>query len=662
MKKTALFLLALTAAACSSDEGVIEPSVPEVKGTPIVVNATASDNYTKSVFDGQDSNNPSFGNLLWSAADKLGIYYEQSANATADGTPAEKWDTFTLNTGANTNSAKFSGTSMVWNEDTQIAKHQFYAFYPVSAERNRVNPRESPYEKAFSLTNNQSPAEVADAAKNYEKYQILISSTTVDQASEAFTMQFDPILSYLCLHVYADNAERTEFPADAKIYLSRISVMGPENTFLTGNFSINLKTKEFVSTELGSTRGINIALPGLGLELARGGRDVSKPVYAVMLPVDLSGQQITITGLLTVVLNDGTQKKYQLTAKSKTGVAFEQGKGYNIYVKAEPDTDLTSLFEKPTDSKDRGFIFRSNGKWYSFADYAAGKLTADDFKAMGSDLYFIKADGSMVTGDDMTRFGLIGELVNAIYSAIGTPVNVDMSSLQMNPNDSATNQFDPGLFTKKDETGVIANPAWASVAIPEGVRKINIGTFANCTNLKTVTLPNSLTRLSKNAFLNCTSLTSIIIPARLNKDPNTPSDSNKGYNGFMEGIFQGCTALTYVKLPSNIEVTTVMKDTFSGCTSLKSIAIPRNITTLGEACFAGCPLENITIRHRLKMIDIDKKKTTFSDVAATGTLHVYSELVQAYTDAINDTNSPWSVFNGWTVKALDATEEAALDL
>lgn len=658
MKKTALFLLALTAAACSSDEGVIEPSVPEVKGTPIVVNATASDNYTKSVFDGQDSNNPSFGNLLWSAADKLGIYYEQSANATADGTPAEKWDTFTLNTGANTNSAKFSGTSMVWNEDTQIAKHQFYAFYPVSAERNRVNPRESPYEKAFSLTNNQSPAEVADAAKNYEKYQILISSTTVDQASEAFTMQFDPILSYLCLHVYADNAERTEFPADAKIYLSRISVMGPENTFLTGNFSINLKTKEFVSTELGSTRGINIALPGLGLELARGGRDVSKPVYAVMLPVDLSGQQITITGLLTVVLNDGTQKKYQLTAKSKTGVAFEQGKGYDIYVKAEPGTDLTSLFDQPINTENRGFIFRSNGKWYSFADYAAGKLTADDFKAMGSDLYFIKADGSMVTEKDVDRFGRIGELVNAIYDAIKTPVNVDMSSLQMDPNNSKTNQFKPDLFTKKDETdAIVANPAWASVAIPEGVRKINVGAFANCTNLKTVTLPNSLTRLSTDAFLNCTSLTSIIIPARLNKD------SDEGYNGFMDGIFQGCTALTYVKLPSNIEVTMVMANTFSGCTSLKSIAIPRNITELGKACFADCPLENITIRHRLKMIVIAGGKTpTFSGVAATGTLHVYSELVQAYTDAINDPNNSWYVFNGWTVKALDATEEAALDL
>ncbi len=644
MKKGLYFLLALTAAACSGDNDIADPRVPEAKGTPIEVCASSSGDRTKSVFgDGQ-----LFGQLLWTDSDELGIYYEQSANAVGE-VSADKWDKFIMTEGQSGRpSATFSSTSMVWNEKAD--KHQFYAFYPVYAKRNAINPKESPYEKSFNLTNHQSPAVLEDAARNYEKYQILISDASVEKSGSPISMTFHPILSYLCIHVYADpNAGAYK---DAKsICLSRLSVRAPEDTYLAGTFTINLKTKQFTSAHVGSSRVINIVMPGQGMPLVQGGREVSKSVYAVILPADMAGKDLTINGLLNIEQQDGTVRKYQIETKTKPGVKFESGRGYEIYVKVTPGTDLTEIFA----NSESGFIFRTNNKWYSFKDYREGKLT-DQIKDMGTDLYFIKTNGLLVEREDVENFQKIGQLVTDIYTAIGKPVNVDMSNIRMDPHNSNTNQFDPGIFSKVDpnnEKEYLENPAWASVALPEGIRKINVNAFYKCVNLKTVTLPNSLTRLSKNAFGECSSLTSIVIPSHLNTDAD--SRYNDGFNGFMNA-FTNCGSLSYVKLPSNPEVYELIEGTFSGCSSLKRIAIPRNITKLGANCFAGCPLTDITIRHRLRVIDIAEDSFAVSNAAAVGTLHVYSGLVGAYQEAIANPSNPWSIFAGWTVKALDADE------
>jgi len=646
MKKSLYFLLALTAAACTGNDDIADPRVPEAKGMPIEVSASSSEDGTKSAFmDGA-----LFGQLLWADTDELGIYYEQSANAAGEAS-ADKWDKFTLAGGQQPGqaSATFASTSMVWNEKAD--KHQFYAFYPVYAGRNAINPKESPYEKAFNLTNNQSPAALEDVTRNYEKYQILISDAAVTEVGSPIDMVFHPILSYLCIHVYAD-PNAGEYKDAKNIYLSRLSVMAPEETYLAGTFTINLQTRKFASAQVGSTRVINIVMPGQGLPLVQGGREDSKSVYAVILPVDLTGKNLTINGLLNIEQQDGTVKKYQITTKTKSGVKFESGSGYEIYVKATPGTDLTETFA----NSEGGFIFRSNNKWYSFKDYREGKL-ADQLKDMGTDLYFIKTDGSTVVEKDVQNFQQIGQLVNDIYNAIGNkPVNVDMSSIRMDPSNSSTNQFDPGIFSIKDPNNkkeYLENPVWASVALPEGIRKINEGAFYKCTNLKTVTLPNSLTRLSKNAFGECTSLTSIVIPSHLNTDAG--SKYNDGFNGFMNA-FTNCEKLSYIKLPSNPEVWELCEATFSGCSSLQRIAIPRNITKLGANCFAGCPLSDITIRHRLRVIDIAGDTFAVSNASQSGTLHVYSGLVDAYQAEIADTKSPWHIFAGWTVKALDADE------
>ena len=53
------------------------------------------------------------------------------------------------------------------------------------------------------------------------------------------------------------------------------------------------------------------------------------------------------------------------------------------------------------------------------------------------------------------------------------------------------------------------------VVIPDGVTKIEQGTFADCENLRMVAIPDSVTTIGKASFLKCWSLKSLILPPDL---------------------------------------------------------------------------------------------------------------------------------------------------
>ena len=91
--------------------------------------------------------------------------------------------------------------------------------------------------------------------------------------------------------------------------------------------------------------------------------------------------------------------------------------------------------------------------------------------------------------------------------------------------------------------------------IPDGIRQIASGAFANCLDLTSITIPNSVTSIGGSAFLGCSSLTAITIP--------------NGITSIEGTTFQACSSLSSITIGSN--VTNIQGSAFLNCPSLSSI-------------------------------------------------------------------------------------------
>ena len=111
-----------------------------------------------------------------------------------------------------------------------------------------------------------------------------------------------------------------------------------------------------------------------------------------------------------------------------------------------------------------------------------------------------------------------------------------------------------------------------SIIVPDGVRIIARWVFEGCTALTSVRLPESLTGIGIGAFSGCTSLVYVAIPV--------------GVTEIGQKAFYHCTSLVSVAIP--VGVTTIGSSAFSGCTSLVSVSIPDGVTTIGNGSFFQC--------------------------------------------------------------------------
>ncbi len=169
-----------------------------------------------------------------------------------------------------------------------------------------------------------------------------------------------------------------------------------------------------------------------------------------------------------------------------------------------------------------------------------------------------------------------------------------------------------------------------SVTIGNGVTSFGSWVFDRCTGLQSVTIGDGVTNIGSWAFNGCTNLTSVTLPCsaslegfcfsgcsgityvRLTKGtgewnlwyvnaPWTDYPSvlktvvlDEGITYIQDSIFQNCTGLTEVMMPSSLR--TIGHGAFQGCTSLAEITIPDGVTTIEDRCFMGCAnLREITI-------------------------------------------------------------------
>ena len=148
------------------------------------------------------------------------------------------------------------------------------------------------------------------------------------------------------------------------------------------------------------------------------------------------------------------------------------------------------------------------------------------------------------------------------------------------------NGFTPALASSGHtfENGV------GTLTFPSAVTKIGNYTFAGCSGMTDVLIPDNVSDMNAVAiFHNCTSLQSFVAPSQAVMGP---------YNS---GMFQGCSSLSAVTLPSGL--TSIGGYMFQGCSALTSIDLPVSVTSIGDYAFDGCTgLTSVNIHSAITSI------------------------------------------------------------
>ena len=172
----------------------------------------------------------------------------------------------------------------------------------------------------------------------------------------------------------------------------------------------------------------------------------------------------------------------------------------------------------------------------------------------------------------------------------------NLTKVTMSPK---VKMFDNGCFqgcssltslTIPDSLEVVSyNAFWetalSTITLPEGCSVIKSGAFGHCPNLTTVHMPKTIDLGgSGNAtewFISCHALTYVTLPENL----------KTLYND----TFNDCQSLTNVDIPAS--VTTYGYNVFKNCSSLEHILVPPHVTQIGDACFYGTAITEVTTQN-----------------------------------------------------------------
>ena len=125
-----------------------------------------------------------------------------------------------------------------------------------------------------------------------------------------------------------------------------------------------------------------------------------------------------------------------------------------------------------------------------------------------------------------------------------------------------------------------------TVMLPPSVEKIESEAFYK-SDIQYITLPSAVVSLGSGAFRECARLES--------------ADLSRTNIKNMSGVFYGCTSLTDVQLPPEVEY---VQSCFGSCTSLEHLEIPDSVIKLSG--FKGVTkIHSINLPHGLQYLDIE---------------------------------------------------------
>ena len=136
-----------------------------------------------------------------------------------------------------------------------------------------------------------------------------------------------------------------------------------------------------------------------------------------------------------------------------------------------------------------------------------------------------------------------------------------------------------------------------SISIPEGLTKIGMHCFSDCTALKNINIPSTVKVISRSAFRNDCNLISIVLPNTLKEiTPNLFNGCSKLSSiTFGNGVeiisfeaFKNCSSLTNVYLPDSVRY--IYSGVFYMCKSLCKVSLPKDIISVHGDAFVKCNL------------------------------------------------------------------------
>lgn len=149
-----------------------------------------------------------------------------------------------------------------------------------------------------------------------------------------------------------------------------------------------------------------------------------------------------------------------------------------------------------------------------------------------------------------------------------------------------------GILFNKDKTELIYYPikkTGTSYTIPESVRTICSSAFLNNKFISNVYLHDGIKAIHYSAFEGCTSITSIKLPSNL---------ETLGMSVFR------ASGIKSITIPA--KVTVLSESTFENCKNLSSIELNSGLLYISGNAFKGCSnLTNLTIPSSVKKIDAD---------------------------------------------------------
>lgn len=177
---------------------------------------------------------------------------------------------------------------------------------------------------------------------------------------------------------------------------------------------------------------------------------------------------------------------------------------------------------------------------------------------------------------------------------------------------------------------------------------VEVNSFYNCTNLKSIILPQSIVSIGESAFEGCTGLTEMVIPDSVRTIGNrtfricsglVTVHFPKNLSAIGQGAFQGCTNLQSVSLPEGLE--TIGSNSFTRCTSMREVDLPATLKKIGVDAFGWCEnLKDVYCRATTPPNFEDYDITfdyVFRNISPEATLHVPNDALQAY----KNTNTWW---------------------
>ena len=154
-----------------------------------------------------------------------------------------------------------------------------------------------------------------------------------------------------------------------------------------------------------------------------------------------------------------------------------------------------------------------------------------------------------------------------------------------------------------------------SITLNEGLQYMGDYVFVNCSSLKSIAIPNTVETIGNECFTGCSSLTKASIGAKVSKMGSQMFQNctklaevtiAEGCSVLASSTFQGCLALKEIVIPGTIEW--VQQTAFAGCTSLESVTMGEGVLYIGTSnyntgVFQGCTqLWKVEIPSTIKKI------------------------------------------------------------